>query len=70
VLSGNADAVTGTEPLPAVTGALGAAGAATTTITWDGIGHPVSVGSGCGRAAVAAYLETGDVPEGGNACPA
>ncbi len=70
VLSGNADAVTGTEPLPAVTGALGAAGAATTTITWDGIGHPVSVGSGCGRAAVATYLETGDVPEGGNACPA
>ncbi|WP_042572742.1 alpha/beta hydrolase [Rhodococcus sp. MEB064] len=70
VLSGTADAITGTEPLPAVTGALGAAGAATTTVTWDGIGHPVTVGSGCGRSAVGSYLASGDLPGGGNACPA
>ncbi|MGB3771678.1 MAG: alpha/beta hydrolase [Rhodococcus sp. (in: high G+C Gram-positive bacteria)] len=70
VLSGNNDAVVGNDALPAVTGALAAAGAATTTVTWDGVGHPVTVGSGCGRQAVATYLESGTVPSGGNACPA
>ncbi len=70
ILSGRADAVVGTEPLPTVTGALASAGTRTATVTWDGLGHPVLVGSACGRAAVTSYLAAGDVPTGGNACPA
>lgn len=70
ILSGTADAITGIEALPAITGAVGAAGARTTTVTWDGLGHGVAVGSACGRTAVASYLDSGDLPTGGNACPA
>lgn len=70
VLSGDADPVTGNSALPAVTGAVGAAGSSTTTVTWAGIGHAVTLGSACGRTAVAGYLDTGDLPVGGNACPA
>jgi pimeloyl-ACP methyl ester carboxylesterase len=70
VLSGNADPVVGSDGLPAVTGAIAATGATTATVTWQGVGHPVSVLSSCARTSVVAYANDATLPGDGNACPA
>ncbi|MEV3963878.1 alpha/beta fold hydrolase [Nocardia sp. NPDC050193] len=69
VLTGVADPVTGIAQA-SVTGALGAAGARTSTMTWQGWGHPVSAHSGCAQTALVEYLKDGRLPGDGTACPA
>ncbi|WP_328397271.1 alpha/beta hydrolase [Nocardia sp. NBC_00416] len=69
VLTGIGDPVTGMAQA-SVTGALGAAGARTSTMTWQGWGHPVSSHSGCAQTALVDYLKDGRLPGDGTACPA
>ncbi|MBF6135120.1 alpha/beta fold hydrolase [Nocardia otitidiscaviarum] len=70
VLGAKADPVVGDEGRPTVTGALAAAGARTSTVEWQGWGHPVVSHSGCAQRAVVDYLRQGTLPENGTACPA
>ncbi|GAB4584985.1 alpha/beta hydrolase [Nocardia sp. IFM 10818] len=70
VLGGNADPVTGQDGRPSVTGALAAAGARTSTVVWQGWGHPTIAHSGCAQQAVAEYLKDAKLPADGTACPA
>ena len=70
LLSGAADAVVGNDGLPAVRGAVVAAGASAGTVTWQGIGHPVAPLSNCARGTVLAYLDDATRGGDGNACPA
>ncbi|MEU0538393.1 alpha/beta fold hydrolase [Nocardia sp. NPDC005978] len=70
VLGGNADPVAGTDGRPSVTGVLGAAGARTATVVWQGWGHPTFAHSGCAQQTVADYLKDATLPADGTACPA
>ncbi|MFI1912219.1 alpha/beta hydrolase [Nocardia sp. NPDC020380] len=70
VIGGSADPVTGQDGRPSVTGALGAAGATTSTLVWQGWGHPTFAHSGCAQQAVGDYLKDGTLPADGTACPA
>lgn len=69
VTAGIADPVTGNTGTADVTGALAAAGAATSTMTWHGLGHPPLNGSGCVSAATTAYIDSGMLPAEGTVCP-
>lgn len=69
VTAGVADPVSGNSGIPDVTGSLGSAGAATSTMSWYGSGHPPLNGSGCIAVAATAYLDTGDLPADGTVCP-
>ncbi|QNG18976.1 alpha/beta hydrolase [Rhodococcus triatomae] len=68
-LVGTGDPVAGGEGLPAVTGAVGNAGAPHSTMTWHGSGHP-AIQSECAQRAVVTYAADGTLPPGGSACPA
>ncbi|WP_067540931.1 alpha/beta hydrolase [Nocardia crassostreae] len=70
VLGGSADPVTGQDARPSVTGALAAAGARTSTVVWQGWGHPAVAHSGCAQQAVADYLKDAKLPADGTTCPA
>ncbi|MFI6866667.1 alpha/beta hydrolase [Nocardia sp. NPDC050406] len=70
VLTGKADPVVGDEGRSSVTGALGAAGARTATVEWQGWGHPVLTHSACAQQAVTEYLADAKLPADGTACPA
>ncbi|MCU1640291.1 MAG: alpha/beta fold hydrolase [Nocardia sp.] len=70
VVGGDADPVAGVDSRPTVTGALGAAGARTSTVEWQGWGHPAFAHSGCVQQAVTDYLKDATLPEDGTACPA
>ncbi|MGW5111340.1 alpha/beta fold hydrolase [Nocardia sp. NPDC004123] len=70
VLGGSADPVTGQDGRPTVTGALGAAGARTATVVWQGWGHPTFAHSGCAQQSLADYLKDATLPADGTACPA
>ncbi|MEV6768696.1 alpha/beta hydrolase [Nocardia sp. NPDC051030] len=70
VLGGSADPVTGQDGRPSVTGALGAAGARTATVIWQGWGHPAFAHSGCAQQSVSDYLKDAKLPADGTACPA
>ncbi|NLG56271.1 MAG: alpha/beta hydrolase [Rhodococcus sp.] len=66
---GNADPISGHDGLPAVTGAVGNSGAAHSTMTWHGNGHP-AIQSDCVQRAVVTYIADGSLPPSGSACPA
>ncbi|MFD4367714.1 alpha/beta fold hydrolase [Rhodococcus sp. NPDC058521] len=68
VLSGVADPVVGNAGLGSATGAVEAAGAPTSTVTWHGAGHPV-VSTDCARKSIGAYFAEAELPADGNACP-
>ncbi|MVU77499.1 alpha/beta fold hydrolase [Nocardia sp. ET3-3] len=70
VLGGSADPVVGQDGRPTVTGALGAAGARTATVVWQGWGHPTFAHSGCAQQSLADYLKDATLPADGTACPA
>ncbi|MEC3914442.1 alpha/beta hydrolase [Nocardia sp. CDC160] len=70
VLGGSADPVVGQDGRPTVTGALGAAGARTSTVVWQGWGHPTFAHSGCAQQSLADYLKDATLPADGTACPA
>ncbi|WP_227981060.1 alpha/beta hydrolase [Nocardia spumae] len=70
VLGTTADPVVGGEGRSSVTGALGAAGARTSTVQWQGWGHPVFTHSGCAQQNITAYLKDATLPADGTACPA
>ncbi|MFF2551330.1 alpha/beta hydrolase [Nocardia sp. NPDC058058] len=70
VLGGEADPVAGVDSRPSVTGALGAAGARTATVVWQGWGHPTFAHSGCAQQTVTDYLKDAKLPQDGTACPA
>ncbi|WP_054814119.1 alpha/beta hydrolase [Nocardia arizonensis] len=70
VLGGVADPLVGSGGTASVTGALGAAGARHSTLTWQGWGHPVSTHSSCAQNAVLTYLKEAKLPGDGTACPA
>lgn len=69
VTTGVADPTVGDAGIPGLTGTLNAAGAATAVATWQGLGHPPLSSSSCIREAAASYLETGELPPDGTACP-
>ncbi|WP_280248654.1 alpha/beta hydrolase, partial [Nocardia abscessus] len=70
VLGGVADPVVGNAGQSSVTGALGAAGARSAALSWQGFGHPVATHSTCAQRAVLDYLKDGKLPADGTACPA
>ncbi|GAB2519708.1 alpha/beta hydrolase [Nocardia heshunensis] len=70
VLGGSADPVVGQDGRPTVTGALNAAGATTSTVVWQGWGHPTFAHSGCAQQSLADYLKDAKLPADGTACPA
>ncbi|WP_405138796.1 alpha/beta fold hydrolase [Nocardia sp. NBC_01388] len=70
VVGGDADPVAGVDSRPTVTGVLGAAGARTSTVEWQGWGHPAFAHSGCVQQAVTDYLKDATLPDDGTACPA
>ncbi|MBF6175136.1 alpha/beta fold hydrolase [Nocardia blacklockiae] len=65
-----ADPVAGGEGRPAVTGVLGAAGARTASVEWQGWGHPVFTHTGCAQQYLNAYAKDAKLPLDGTACPA
>lgn len=69
LLSGSADPLVGNAGLGLVVGTVSNAGAATSTMTWHGSGHPAT-GSDCIQKAVVAYAADGVLPADGSACPA
>ncbi|WP_280268795.1 alpha/beta hydrolase [Nocardia wallacei] len=70
VLGTAADPVVGGDGRPAVTGALGAAGARVATVEWQGWGHPVFTHTGCAQQYIVDYLKDARLPQDGTACPA
>ncbi|WP_067707572.1 alpha/beta hydrolase [Nocardia yamanashiensis] len=70
ILGGNADPVTGQDGRPSVSGALGTAGARTSTVVWQGWGHPSFSHSGCVQQNMVDYLKDAKLPADGTACPA
>jgi len=70
VLGTTADPVVGGDGRSSVTGALGAAGARTSTVQWQGWGHPMFTHSGCAQQNIIGYLKDGTLPADGTACPA
>ncbi|NKY88050.1 alpha/beta hydrolase [Nocardia veterana] len=70
VLGTAADPVVGGDGRSSVTGALGAAGARTATVQWQGWGHPVFTHSGCAQQNIVGYLKDATLPADGTACPA
>ncbi|WP_157083892.1 alpha/beta fold hydrolase [Millisia brevis] len=69
VTNGISDPVTGNTGTADVTGSLANAGAATSTLTWHGLGHPPLSGSGCIAGAVTTYIDSGRLPADGTVCP-
>lgn len=70
VLGNDANPVAGRDARPSVTGALGSAGARTSTVTWQGWGYPVFSHSACVQQSVVGYLKDGRLPADGTTCPA
>lgn len=68
VLTGVADPVVGNAGVGSATGAVEAAGAPTSTVTWHGAGHPV-MSTDCARKSIGTYVADGELPADGNACP-
>lgn len=68
-VAGVADPISGQDGLPAVTGAVGGAGSAHSTMTWHGSGHP-AIQSDCVQRAILEYVNEGALPPSGSACPA
>jgi len=70
VLGNNANPIVSADARPAVTGALDAAGARTSTVTWQGWGYPVFTHSDCAQQSTIAYLKDATLPSDGTTCPA
>ncbi|WP_280272021.1 alpha/beta fold hydrolase [Nocardia wallacei] len=70
VLGAAADPVVGGDGRPAVTGVLGAAGARTASVEWQGWGHPVFTHTGCAQRYINEYAKEAKLPQDGTACPA
>lgn len=69
VLGAGADPVVGVAGATAALTDLQQAGTDATVLTWQGIGHPVFLGSACARSAVGAYVADGTRPQRGTICP-
>ncbi|WP_024805917.1 alpha/beta fold hydrolase [Nocardia sp. BMG51109] len=70
VLGTAADPAVGGDGRPAVTGALGAAGARTASVEWQGWGHPTFTHTGCAQQYIVDYAKDAKLPRDGSACPA
>ncbi|MBB5915305.1 pimeloyl-ACP methyl ester carboxylesterase [Nocardia transvalensis] len=70
VLGAAADPVVGGDGRPAVTGALGAAGARVSSVEWQGWGHPVFTHTACAQQYIVDYAKDATLPQDGTACPA
>ncbi|AHH20034.1 putative hydrolase [Nocardia nova SH22a] len=70
VLGTAADPIVGGDGPSSVTGVLGAAGARTSTLQWQGGGHPVFTHSGCAQQNIVTYLKDAKLPADGTVCPA
>lgn len=70
VLGNNANPVVGGDARPSVTGALGTAGANTSTVTWQGWGYPVFTHSSCIQQNLVSYLKDATLPADATVCPA
>ncbi|MBU3065980.1 alpha/beta hydrolase [Nocardia sp. NEAU-G5] len=70
VLGNDANPVVGADARPSVTGALGTAGANTSTVTWQGWGYPVFTHSSCIQQNLVTYLKDATLPADATVCPA
>lgn len=70
VLDNNANPIADSDARPSVTGALGAAGARTSTVAWQGWGYPVFTHSSCAQQNLIGYLKDATLPADGTVCPA
>lgn len=68
MLRGGGDPITGPAATDGVNGALIAAGATSSTLTWEGLGYSVLTHSDCAGEAAIAYSRSGEPPAQG-ACP-
>lgn len=70
LLSGGADSVVGNGGFSSVSGLVATTGARSSTMTWQGAGHPTLGGSPCAQAATVTYAQDASLPPDGSACPA
>ncbi len=70
VLGNDANPIADSDARPSVTGALGTAGATTSTLSWQGWGYPVFTHSTCAQQNLTAYLKNATLPGDGTVCPA
>ncbi|MDT5010078.1 MAG: hypothetical protein QOH57_1695 [Mycobacterium sp.] len=70
LMGGQNDPITGNEGVAAVSAAVINAGVNSKRVMWQGIGHGVSVFTGCGLPPVIGYLDSGKLPGTDTFCPA